>query len=90
MRLAGDLVAGIKWHIRPDTSPHPHAGSLRPGEIHRTCKTHWKTTQDNQDRSTDHEGAPQPMTPILTPDTIMIHPAGPDITDYTQSDYAVT
>ena len=83
MRLTGHPVAGIKQHVRPDTSPHPHAGSLRPGAIRRTCETYWKTMQDNQDRSTDHGGAPQHMTMIVMPDTLIISPAGPNITDQT-------
>lgn len=56
MRLTGHHVAEIKRHIRPGTSPHHHAGSLRPGAIPRTCETYWKTTQDNQrGRATTHD-----------------------------------
>ena len=47
--LTGHLVAGIKWCISPNTSPHPHANTLRPGAIGKTCKIYWKTKQDGQD-----------------------------------------
>ena len=82
-RLTGHLVDGIKRHISPNTSLHPHASLLQPGAIRKTCETDWKTTQDKQDRSTDHGGAPQHMTMTVMPDTLMISLAGPNITDQT-------
>ena len=47
-RLTGHPVAGIKWDISPNTSLHPHANTLRPGAISKTCKIYWKTKQDSQ------------------------------------------
>ena len=37
-QLTGHPVAGIKQDISPNTSPHPHANTLRPGAIGKTCK----------------------------------------------------
>ena len=68
-RLTGHPVAEIKRDISPNISPHPHADTLRPRATGKTCKIFWKTKRDNQDRSTDHGGAPQRATMIVAPDT---------------------
>ena len=89
-RLTCRLEAGIKRHIIPNTSLHPRASLLQPGAILRTCAIDWITPQDNQDRSTDHGGAPQHMTMTVIPDTLIANPAGPNITSQTQPDCVAT
>ena len=85
--LTGHLVARIKRHISPNTSPRRHANTLRPGAIGKTCKIYWKTKQDSQDRSTDHGGVPQDMTMTVTPDTINQSPARPNTIDRIHLNY---
>ena len=81
-RLIVHLVAAIERHSSQKLSLHPDAIQIkRHGEIRQTFETYWKTTQDNQDRSTDHGGAPQHMTMTVMPDTL--NTAGPNITDQT-------
>ena len=82
-RLTGCLEVGIKWHISPNTSLHLRSSLLRPGAILKTCAINWITPQDNQDRSTDHGGAPQHMTMTVMSDTPIISPARPNITNQT-------
>ena len=74
-RLTGRLEVGIKWHISLNTSLHPRASLLRPGAILRTCTIDWIMPQDNQDRSTDHGGAPQRVTTTVTPNILKANPA---------------
>ena len=81
--LTSHLVAGIKRRISPNATPHPHANTLRPGAIGRTCKTYWKTRQDSQDRSMDRGGAPQHVTMIVMPDTLSTSLAGLNIANQT-------
>ena len=81
--LTDHHVGGIEWLLTRNISPHPHASLLRPGAIRRTCETNWKTTQDNQDRSKDHGGAPQHMTMTVIPDTLTVNPAGPNTINQT-------
>ena len=89
-RLTGRLEVGINRHISPNTSLHPRASLLRPEAILRTCAINWTTLQDNQDRSTDHGGAPQQMTMTVIPDTLIANLAGPNIISETQPDCAAT
>ena len=76
--LIGHLVAAIERHSIQKFSLHLDAIQIkRHGEIRQTCETYWKTKQNMQDRSTDHEGAPLCETINVTPDTVKVNPAGP-------------
>ena len=86
MRLIGHLVAETERHISPKSSPHPAAIQTkipRPGATRGTCETYWKTRQNMQDRSMDHGGAHQHGMRTVTPDTLKVNPAGPNIVDKT-------
>ena len=89
-RLTGHLEVRIKRHISTNTSMHPHASSLRPGAILRTCTINWITPQDNQDRCTDHGGVLQHITMTVIPDTLTVNPAGPNTTSQTYPDCVTT
>ena len=88
-RLTGHPVAGIKRDISPNTSPHPHANTLRPRATGKTYKIYWKTKQDIQDRSTDHGGVPQRVTTTVTLDILKENPAGPNTADKTRMNCVV-
>ena len=64
--------SGRAEHNRPDLVGLRRDIARQRGAAHPLCFT---------DEVMDHEGAPQLRTPIVTPDTILINPAGPDITD---------
>ena len=84
MRLTGHLVAATERHFSQKLSPHPDVIQIKShGEIRQTCKTYWRTKQNMQDRSTDHEGTPLCETIIVTPDTVKVSPAGPNTADKT-------
>ena len=79
IRLIGHLVAAIERHSSQKLSPHPDVIQIKMhGEICQTSETYWRTKQNMQDRSTDHEGAPLRETIIVTPNTIKVSPAGPN------------
>ena len=76
-RLIGHLVAAIERHSSQKLSLHPVAIQIkRHGEIRQTCETYWRTKQNTQDRSTDHEGAPLCEMINVMPDTVKVNPAG--------------
>ena len=90
-RLIGHLVAAIERHSSQKLSVHPDAIQIkRHGEIRQTCETYWRTKQNMQDRSTDHEGAPLGETIIVTPDTVKVSPAGPNTAGKTHSSCIAT
>ena len=83
-RLIGHLVATIERHSSQKLSLHPDAIQIkRHGEIRQTCEAYWRTKQNMQDRSTDHEGAPLCETITVTRDTVKVNPAGPNTADKT-------
>jgi hypothetical protein len=83
-RLIGHLVAATERHSSQKLSPHPDAIQIkRHGEIRQTCETYWRTKQNMQDRSTDHEGAPLRETITVMPDTVKANLAGPNTADKT-------
>ena len=89
-RLIGHLVAAIERHSSQKLSLHPDAIQIkRHEETRQTCETYWRTKQNMQDRSTDHGGAPQHGTMIVTPDTLKANPAGPNTADKTHMNYVV-
>ena len=86
MWLTGHLVAAIERHFSQKLSPHSDATQIkmsRHGEICQTYETYWRTKQNMQDRSMDHEGAPLCETITVTPDTVKVSPAGPNTADKT-------
>ena len=86
MRLIGHLVAAIERHSSQKLSLHPDAIQIkRHGEIRQTCETYWRTKQNMQDRSMDHEGAPLCEMIIITPDTVKVNLAGLNIAGKTHS-----
>ena len=87
MWLTGHLVAEPERHFGLKFSLHPAATQTkipRPAATHGTCETYWKTRQNMKDRSTDHGGAHQYATMIVTPDTLKANPAEPDTADKTR------
>ena len=86
MQLIGHLVAVIERHSSQKLSPHPDAIQIKKhGEIRQTCEKYWRTKQNMQDRSTDHEGAPLCETINVTPDTVKANPVGPNIAGRTHT-----
>ena len=87
-RLIGHLVAAIERHSSQKLSLHPDAIQIkRHGEIRQTCETYWRTKQNKQDRSMDHEGAPLRETITVTLDTVKVNPAGLNTADKTHLSY---
>ena len=75
--LIGHLVAVIERHSSQKLSQHPDAIQIKKhGETCQTCEMYWRTKQNMQDRSTDHEGAPLYETINVMPDTVKVNPAG--------------
>ena len=90
MRLIDHLMAETERHISPKSSPHPAATQTkipRPGATRRTCEIYWKTEQNMQDQSTDHGGAHQHATMIVTPDTLKANPTEPNTADKTRMNH---
>ena len=88
MGQIGHLVAETEKHISPKSSPHPAAIQTkipRPGATRGACETFWKTKQNMQDRSMDHDDAPLCETINVTPDTVKANPAGPNTAGKTHS-----
>ena len=90
IRLIGHLMAVIERHSSQKLSRHPDGIQIKKhGETHQTCKTYWRTKQNMQDRSTDHEGALLCETINVTPDTVKANPAGPNTAGKTLSSCVV-
>ena len=85
-RLIGHLVAVIERHSSQKLSPHPDAIQIKKhGETRQTCETYWRTKQNMQDRSTDHEGAPLCETINVKSDIVKVNPVGPNTAGKTHS-----
>ena len=87
-RLIGHLVAATERHFSQKISPHSDATQIkmsRHGEICQTCETYWRTKQNMQDRSTDHEGTPLCETINVMLDIVKVNPAGPNTAGKTHS-----
>ena len=90
-RLTGHLMAATERHSSQKLSPHPDVIQIkRQGEIRQTCETYWRTKQNMQDRSTDHEGAPLGETINVTLDAVKVNPAGPNTVEKTCMNCVVT
>ena len=81
IRLTDHPVVATERPLGPSLEPYP--GIARKAQGHRgmlrTCEIYWRIRQDNQDRSTDHVGAPRYATTTVAPDTAS--PAGPNTVD---------
>ena len=86
IRLIGHLVAVIERHSSQKLSPHPDAIQIKKhGETRQTCEKYWRTKQNMQDQSMDHEGAPLCETINITPDIVKANLARPNIAGKTHS-----
>ena len=84
--------------LAPDKADRPPRGrdkiAYQPEEYQPAPPLQYTTVQgnrqNNQDRSTDHGGAPQHVTMIVMPDTLSTSPAGPNIANQTYSNRVAT